>query len=186
MLLYLLNCVPIGINMKQLLLILLITAGVVACRNGKISAREIYMAPGKEWLDSTHKASDTTFSKKYGGIEFYTTEFNVNKKAGTFTQVMLDSMGHITQIIVTKDKKRVLFKEYYTNGQARSNISLDSNGQFNGLAKYYYEDGRIQKEGNYKNGVFSGDWNNYDKDGYATTIEKYGKEGELISTEKAR
>jgi hypothetical protein len=172
--------------MKEILIIALITAGMVACRDGKRSAIEVYMAPGKEWLDSTHKANDTTFSKRYGGIEFYRSEYNVNKKDGTLTNIMLDSMGHITQIIVVKNKKRILFREYYTNGQAKSNLSLDSNGHFNGPAKYYYEDGRIQKEGSYKDGLFSGTWNNYDPDGYPTIIEKYGKDGELVSSEKAK
>ena len=172
--------------MKQILLIAIITAGMVACQDAKRSAIEVNMAPGKEWLDSTHKASDTTFSKRYGGIDFYTSEYNVSKKEGTLTNVMTDSMGHITQIIVVKNKRRILFKEYYMNGQAKSNLFLDSNGRFTGLAKYYYENGRIHKEGSYKEGLFSGTWNNYDEEGYATTIEKYGKDGELVSTEKAK
>ena len=127
-------------NMKPFLFIGLIIAGMYACRDAKRSAIEIYIAPGKEWLDSLHKASDTTFSKKYGGTEFYTAEYNVNKKAGTLTHIMLDSTGNITQIIVMKDKKRILFSEYYRNGQMKSKLSLDTTGQFNGLAKYYYED----------------------------------------------
>lgn len=164
---------------------MLVVAGMVACRQGKRSALEVYIAPGKGWLDSTHKASDTTFSKKYGGVEFYTTEFNVNRKAGTLTQVMLDSMGNITQIMVVKNKRRILFREYYANGQMKSNIPLDTaTGQFNGLAKFYYEDGRIQREGEYKSGLFSGSWNYYDKDGYLTSTEKFGENGEIMATEK--
>jgi hypothetical protein len=174
-------------NMKLLLIAGLVIAGLFACKSEeKRSAIEVYMAPGKEWLDSLHKASDTTFGKRYGGVDFFKTEYNVNKKMGTLTQVMLDSNDHITQIVVVKDKKRILFGEYYTNGQMKSKLSLDTTGQFNGQAKYYYEDGRIQKEGNYKNGFFSGSWNNYDKDGYMTSVEKYGESGELLTTEKVK
>jgi hypothetical protein len=174
-------------NMKLLLIIGLVIAGLFACKSeSKRSAIEVYVAPGKEWLDSLHKASDTTFGKRYGGVDFYKTEYSINKKAGTLTQAMLDSNDHITQIVVVKDKKRILFGEYYRNGQMKSKLSLDSTGQFDGLAKYYYEDGRIQKEGNYKNGFFSGSWINYDKDGYMTSIEKYGESGELLTTEKVK
>jgi len=174
-------------NMKLLLIVGMVITGLFACKSeGRRSAIEVYMAPGKEWLDSLHKASDTTFGKRYGGVDFYKTEYNINKKMGTLTQVMLDSNDHITQIVVVKDKKRILFGEYYTNGQMKSKLSLDSTGQFDGLAKYYYEDGRIQKEGSYKNGFFTGSWTNYDKDGYMTSIEKYGESGELLTTEKVK
>jgi hypothetical protein len=172
--------------MKHFLFIGLIIIGMYACRDAQRSAIEVYIAPGKEWLDSLHKASDTTFSKRYGGTEFYTTEYNVNRKAGILTQIMLDSTGNITQIIAMKERKRILFGEYYRNGQMKSRLLLDTTGQFNGLAKYYYEDGRIRKEGSYKSGLFSGSWNNYDKNGFLTSIEKYGSNGELLTTEKAR
>lgn len=175
------------INMKLFLIIGLVITGLVACKEkGKRSVKEVSKAPGKEWLDSTHKANDTTFGKRYGGIDFYKTEYNVNKKLGTLTQIMLDSNDNITQIVVVKDRKRIYFREYYRNGQMKSKLDLDSNGQFNGPAKYYYEDGRVQKEGNYKNGLFSGSWNNYDKEGYMTSIEKYGENGELLTTEKVK
>ena len=174
-------------NKKLLLIIGMVITGLFACNSErKRSAIEVYMAPGKEWLDSLHKASDTTFGKRYGGVDFYKTEFNVNKKMGTLTQIMLDSNDHITQIVVAKDNKRIFFKEYYSNGQMKSKLSLDSTGQFDGPAKYYYEDGRIQKEGNFKNGFYSGSWNNYDKEGYITSVEKYGESGELLTTEKVK
>jgi hypothetical protein len=174
-------------NMKLLLIAVVVITGLFACkREGKRSAIEVYMAPGKEWLDSLHKASDTTFGKRYGGVDFYKTEYNVNKKMGTLTQVMLDSNDHITQIVVVKDNKRILFGEYYSNGQMKSKLSLDSTGQFDGLAKYYYENGRIQKEGSFKNGFFTGSWNNYNREGYITSIEKYGESGELLTTDKVK
>jgi hypothetical protein len=171
-------------KMNHVVLIGLILSVMYSCQDAKRSAIEMYIAPGKGWLDSLHKVSDTTFSKKYGGTEFSTAEYNVNKKAATLTQVMFDSNGNITQIVVMKDKKRVLFSEYYRNGQMKSKLSLDSNGQISGLAKYYYENGRIQKEGNYKSGLFTGSWDNYDKDGFLISIEKYDENGELLATEK--
>lgn len=174
-------------NKKGLLIAALVITSLFACKEkGPRSAIEVYIAPGKEWLDSTHKANDTTFGKRYGGVDFYKTEYNVNKKTGTLTQIMLDSSDHITQIVVVKDNKRVLFREYYRNGQMKSKLALDSTGQIDGPAKYYYEDGRIEKEGNYKNGLFTGSWNNYDKDGYIQRIEKYGENGDLLTTEKVK
>src|ERR1044072_44182 len=128
-------------NKKLLLIIGLVITGLFACNSErKRSAIEVYMAPGKEWLDSLHKASDTTFGKRYGGGDFYKKEYKVYKKTGKLTPGMLRSNDHITQIVVVKDKKRILFGEYYTNGQMKSKLSLDTTGQFNGQAKYYYED----------------------------------------------
>jgi uncharacterized protein len=49
----------------------------------------------------------------------------------------------------------------------------DNNGKKNGLWKYFYADGKLQREGTYKHGEENGYFKEYDKDGNLVTTAKY-------------
>jgi antitoxin component YwqK of YwqJK toxin-antitoxin module len=49
----------------------------------------------------------------------------------------------------------------------------DNNGKKNGLWKYFYADGKLQREGTYKHGEENGYFKDYDKDGNLLTTAKY-------------
>ena len=54
---------------------------------------------------------------------------------------------------------------YYENGQIKSEGNYKKDGALYGRWVEYYPDGRIQKEGSYKDGKQAGKWTEYDEDG---------------------
>lgn len=54
-------------------------------------------------------------------------------------------------------------EEYYENGQLKSKITY--NGTELASAKFYHENGKLSKEGNYMNNMMGGLWTTYDNNG---------------------
>lgn len=75
--------------------------------------------------------------------------------------------------------------DYYYGNTKQAEYTM-VNGKMNGALKVYYENGRLKKTGNYKNGFASGKFTEYDENGnktfeYNLTNDK--KNGKLISYE---
>lgn len=56
------------------------------------------------------------------------------------------------------------FTEYYENGKLQKDV-MYKNGIKEGLYREYYEDGKLQKQGRYKNDVEEGSYREYYEDG---------------------
>ena len=85
-----------------------------------------------------------------------------------------DSIGNVVAHNKTKNDKVFFAIEYFPNGQARGKLPEKINGEYNGQVRYYYEYGRVKSEGQFKKGLWSGEWKNYDKDGHLISIDDYG------------
>ena len=62
---------------------------------------------------------------------------------------------------------------YYENGQLKSTVQLNENGERNGTWESYYKTGQLKNKGEYKNGEQEGVWEEYYKDGEQKSKEEY-------------
>ncbi len=134
------------------------------------------------WLDSICKSADTSYIKKYGTLKFANAEYYFNRKDSIVCQLMKDSSDSITQIIITKKNRRNFFAEYYPNGQLIAQLPLDSFGQYNGASKYFYQNGFVESEGDYKSGLKTGTWKDFDINGKLISLNEYDSNGQAIQT----
>jgi len=132
------------------------------------------------FIDSIIKHSDSTYEKPFFRTDFVTATYFVNKKDSTVSQLMKDSAGNIRQVIITKKDIRIFFGLYYKNGQLQANLPLDAFGQYNGTGRFFYEDGSLQSNGNYKHGFKTGEWKVYDEKGKITATDSYDDNGNLL------
>jgi antitoxin component YwqK of YwqJK toxin-antitoxin module len=61
---------------------------------------------------------------------------------------------------------------------------LDSYGQFDGSAVYYYEDGTVNSEGRFKGGFRLGEWKNYNEKGDLVSRDIYNSNGQVEKSVK--
>lgn len=134
------------------------------------------------FLDSVMKASDTSYSKKYGTTRFNKAFYFVNTNDSTLCQVMKDTADSVRQVIITTKHIRSYYAEYYPNGQLIAKLPLDSMGQYDGAALYYYQDGQVESAGEYKRGFKTGDWKNYNEQGMLVNTGKYDTNGQVYQT----
>lgn len=64
-----------------------------------------------------------------------------------------------------RSQNDLIQKSWHENSKLKSIIQLDSNMQFNGKAKGWYPNGKIEFEGEYKNGNKEGIWKYYNPNG---------------------
>ena len=166
--------------MKRILVFLLITAGIFSCKEQKKVPAYKLKKVDQAFVDSIIKNSDTTYSKPYKRPDFVTAEYYISKKDSADAQIMRDSAKQIRQVLVSKKGVRTYYALYYSNGQLQADLKFDNYGQFDGPATYYYESGAIKSTGNYKHGLSTGEWKEYDESGTVSII-KYDTNGARIT-----
>jgi hypothetical protein len=77
-------------------------------------------------------------------------------------------------------------KEYWPNGQLKYSYEMrrSANGKWarNGIGRAYFDDGKLEREGVYKNNVRIGIWHYYDGTGKLIRTEDRGADGSGGST----
>ena len=121
------------------------------------------------------KGSDTTYTEYTGQYESYIAEYFVNRSDSLITKILKDSFENVVGLHVTKNDHLLTVAEYYRNGQLKGKLPEKIKGKYNGLARYYYEDGRVRSEGQFSNGLWSGEWKNYDEQGHLISIDDFGE-----------
>ena len=134
------------------------------------------------WLDSVCKSADTSYIKKYGTLKFATAEYYIGRKDSIGCQVMKDSSDSIRQIIITKINRRNFFAEYCPNGQLIAQLPLDRFGQYNGASKYFFPNGFVESEGDYKSVLKTGGWKDFDINGKLISLNEYDSNGQAIKS----
>lgn len=168
--------------MKRATLIVILLWVVTGCNNKTYKTPTAVNKLDSLWLNSLINNSDSSYSKPYKRTDFVTTFFYINKRDSSVCQVMKDSADHIRQILMVKKNIRTHFSEYFPNGQLISAIPLNELGQNDGVAIFYYENGTVKVKGIIKNGLYAGEWKNFDKQGKLTSISKYNANGNLTQT----
>lgn len=158
--------------MKNIAIIVIII--MVSCKQAPKSEIEIIKFD-TSIIDFLHQNSDTTYTEYIGLKDFYTFEFYVNRNDSIINKIGKDSNGNVVGHFKIKNDIVFFAFEYYPNGQAKWKWPEIINAEYVGKTRYYYEDGRVRCEGQFKNELKSGEWKNYNKDGYLISIDDYGK-----------
>jgi len=137
-------------------------------------------------LDSVKKKMDTSYSKAYRSQEFATAEYYINEKDSTVCQLMRDTANQIRQVIIAKKEKKIFTAEYYANGQLKARLPFDNSGNLNGEGEFYFETGCVKSKGVFHNGLYYGQWENYDQSGKHVSTDQYDINGQLIKTLKQK
>ena len=153
------------------------SALVVGCTNNKTQNEIALKKINITWLYSIIKNSDSTYSKKYRTTDFATTDYYLSNKDSSMCQLMKDTSKTIRQILITRKNIRTYFAQYFANGQLITDIKLDSFGQPDGNAIYYYENGKIKSNGLYHHGLAIGEWKEFEETSNAVSIIKYDSSG---------
>ncbi|GAB2837239.1 toxin-antitoxin system YwqK family antitoxin [Ferruginibacter profundus] len=164
--------------MKKNLFSIALCLFVFSCTTEKKHATKLE----KAWLDTIIKNSDSSYTKPYFRTDFVTATYYVNNKDSSTCQLMKDSAGIIRQVIIVTKNIRTFFGQYYSNGQLQAWLPLDTFGQYNGDAVYYYSNGTVSGKGSYKHGLKNGLWKNYDDKGNLVSTDEYDANGGLIRT----
>lgn len=64
-------------------------------------------------------------------------------------------------------------KEYYSDGALQSAGEVTETGEKTGKWRYWYRNGSLMTEGNYKDGKLHGRWNYYDVDGSLLVVKEF-------------
>ncbi len=133
------------------------------------------------WLDSVEKQhGDTFYRKPYRRPDFVTATSYISRKDSSELQVMRDSLAHVRQVVIVKKGVRNYFAQYFANGQLMAELKFGSFGEMTGPAKYYFENGKVQSEGSFINGLRTGGWKEYDEKGTVKVL-KYDSNGQQVN-----
>ena len=146
---------------------------IQSCGQEKLSDIEVIKFDTKE-IDDLKRTSDTTYTEQIGRADFFTVDYYINNKDSVTSKIFKDSLGNIVGFNKSKNDKVFFVAEYFPNGQIMGKLPERRNGELDGVARYYYEDGRIRSEGQLKKGLWSGQWKEYDKGGHLISIDEYG------------
>ena len=171
--------------MKQFLFCSLVAGLLFSCGTNAVEKKNVSHVQMSEqvkaMLDSVIKTSDTTYTKPYKRTDFVWATYYADKVNKSVCQMMKDSAGQIRQIILSKNNVRTFFAQYYPNGQLTDSLALDEFGQYHGPSVSYYETGIKKAEGNYRHGLHTGKWNNYDENGKLVSTDEYDTNGVQIN-----
>lgn len=87
--------------------------------------------------------------------------------------------GEIEAAFIYENDKPIAGSEYFKNGQKMGEVPKELDGSIDGLVKYFYEDGHVRADGEYKNNEPHGIWRDYDEQGNITS-EKLFENGKQI------
>lgn len=135
------------------------------------------------FIASKTTGSDSSFTENIGPNNItYTTYFLQNSLR---VLVVKDSLDRIASWWLMDRHDRTLegAEVATSTGQILGKLSRENN-KIHGPAVYYYDDGRIRSTGTFNKGRPTGEWHNYDENGYLTSIEKYDENGNRIKESK--
>jgi MORN repeat variant len=147
--------------MKGLIIIVILLISCNANIKSKIVVRKLNTDSIQRVLRSYVLSNVDTPARS----DFYYVYHFTNNTDGTLINILKDSLYNIEGINKSKNGIVIFISEYFPNGQIKGDIPLGSNGEPEGLATYYYEDGRIRSIGRWKGYKEVGEWRRYDKAG---------------------
>jgi hypothetical protein len=146
---------------------------LVHCKQSQRSVIEVIKFDNQIIVD-LQKGSDTTYTEYTGQYESYLAEYYVNRSDSVITKILKDSFENVVGLHVSKNDHLLVVAEYHRNGQLKGKLPEKIKGKYNGQARYYFEDGRVRAEGQFHNGLWSGEWKNYDEKGHLVSIDDFG------------
>jgi hypothetical protein len=156
--------------MKKILVLISISLSVIlfACSESSKSEIEVIKLDlSKELLHPMSTADSTSFVTK----SETDTLIKIYSK-NNLTIIQKENLT-VTSIIKMKDSIKTFVGEYYTNGQLKGKIPLNTLGEIDGDVKYFHEDGRVKGLGHFKSGKKAGVWKRFNEDGLLVSEETY-------------
>lgn len=166
-----------------IIMILLINIG---CQNKEISPIETILL-NQDIIDEIKNPenSDSVFIEYPKRSDFWSIEHYIIKP-NKENLIFRDSNGIVLGYFKREDGKNYEGAEYYETGQIKGILKYSEPGNFDGEAKYYYEDGRIRSMGKWKSFKQVGIWKNYNKSGELESVREFDMRGKLIHEEKKK
>ena len=165
--------------MLNWLIFLISLLGLVSC-TGKNKCTKI--TADQLFLDSIMKGSDSSYTKAYRPNEFAIAEYYINRKDSTICQLMKAEDSSIRQVIIVRNHIRIYSAEYFPHGQLKAKLHFNNEGNYEGEGIFYHENGCVRYSGNFHNGLYTGEWKNFNTKGKLTSIDKYDESGQLQSS----
>ncbi len=164
--------------MREIILLTGLTSFLMySCQEHQRLSHNLPLTADQQLLDSISKETDSIYSRHYLAGRFTTTEYMVNSKDSTITQVIKDTAGVTRQVVIVKNKQRIYSAQYYANGQLKASYAFDKYGQYHGASEEYWENGLVKETGYYTSGLRYGDWKKYDSTGRYEGLVYYNNEG---------
>lgn len=134
----------------------------------------------KNLLDSIKKVCDTSYTKRYRTDDFSKAVYFVKRKDSIVYQIMYNKDSAITQILGARKEIKILEQNFYNNGQLIALLQFDTTGKKTGVGIYYYQNGVVQRSGNFKDGFAVGNWKEYNEKGDLKRILNYDSNAVII------
>jgi hypothetical protein len=147
--------------MKGLVIIVIL---LISC-NGNDKSKIVVRKLNKDSIQDVLKSYILISVDTPGRSDFYYVYHFANHTDSTSINILKDSLYNIAGINKSKNGVEIFIAEYFRNGQIKGDLTLGGNGEPDGPATYYYEDGRIRSTGNWNGYKEVGIWKRYDKEG---------------------
>lgn len=154
------------------LVLVVILLSVASCSDSLKSDIEIIKFD-IETIDILRQTSDTIFSEKVKSNYATTAEYFIDLKDSVTNKIYKDSIGNVVAHTRYKNDILLYVSEYFPSGQIKGKLPERINGEYNGFARYYYENGRVKSEGEFLKGLQVKEWKNYDESGTLVSIDYY-------------
>lgn len=108
----------------------------------------------------------------------FVTGQRVFSKGGKLETILwYDELGKTTGFMEYEQTKLKDSITFYPNGQRMMTLLFNSNGQPEGPARFYYQDGRVKLDGRYEKGIQTGIWREFAPDGRLIMAHEYDRYG---------
>lgn len=174
--------------MKKILLPLLVVAiSLMGCQQPDETSRiEVVKIDKNKVLELSQSPDiDSSYVKYSENNQAWSMEHYVIKP-NKENVIIKDSIGNVLAMFKRIDGVNYEGSLYYPNGQLVGTTHYSAPGVVDGKSTYYYEDGRVKREGVWKATKKVGTWKNYNPKGKLTLIEEYDQEGELIHSKELK
>jgi hypothetical protein len=125
--------------------------------------------------------ADTFFNAPVGDNERILGAANAveYKIGGNQKELLLhfDATGNVLAMCEKRYGKTIDSVFFYPNGQRMFQLNLDAEGLADGVARFFYPDGRVKEDGRYQKGRKNGIWRHFKEDGklqYTAEYDRYG------------
>lgn len=93
------------------------------------------------------------------------------------TILWYDELGKTSGFMEYEQNKLKDSITFFPNGQRMMTLMFNSNGQPEGPARFYYQDGRVKLDGRYEKGIQTGIWREFAPDGRLLVAHEYDRYG---------
>jgi hypothetical protein len=133
------------------------------------------------YVNNLSKVADTAIAlvpgideKMIGIVQGWKYNIGGNQKE---MKLWFDEQGKVVSMTEMRMGILVDSVAFFPNGQRMFKITFDHNGMAEGIARYYFSDGRIRENGHFSQGIKTGVWRSYNPDGKLLETHEFDRFG---------